>query len=80
MAYEVDIKQMIQALYIAYSGRPGDPEGLSYWLTQYNNGVLDLAGIADNFAMSQEAQDEYAYINAVFNYPGLLTDACAKIL
>jgi len=74
MAYEVDIKQMIQALYIAYWGRPGDPEGLTYWLTQYNNGVLDLAGIADNFAMSQEAQDEYAYFNAVFNYPALLTD------
>uniref|UniRef100_A0A832EKG1 DUF4214 domain-containing protein n=1 Tax=Desulfacinum infernum TaxID=35837 RepID=A0A832EKG1_9BACT len=70
MAYEVDIKEMIQAIYIAYYGRPADPAGLGYWFNLYNTGALDLAGIAENFAQQSESKAEYAYFNTYFNYPG----------
>ncbi|MFH0728835.1 MAG: DUF4214 domain-containing protein [Pseudomonadota bacterium] len=66
----ITAKQFIEGIYVAYWGRAADPEGLGYWLGQYEAGTLDLAGIAENFASSDEGTDAYAYFNAVFNYPG----------
>lgn len=67
---EFTTKQWIEAFYVAYFGRAGDPSGVAYWLTQVNTGVLDLAGVAENFAQQPEAQAEYAYLNTVLNFPG----------
>jgi hypothetical protein len=42
----------IQALYLAYFGRPADPEGLAYWTTQ--NADYPQAQLSDAFAQSPE--------------------------
>ena len=49
----VDSKKL-QQLYIAYFGRPADPSGLKYWLSQANSGVK-LREIANYLSI----QDEY---------------------
>ena len=41
--------QQVQALYIAYFGRPADPEGLAHWTY-----VGDLETLADQMANSPE--------------------------
>lgn len=76
MAETLTNKQWIEAFYVAYFGRAGDPSGVAYWLNLVETGVLDLAGVAENFAQQPEATAEYAYFNAVFNLPGYpITDA-----
>jgi Ca2+-binding RTX toxin-like protein len=42
----------VQALYLAYFGRPADPEGLTYWTTA--NASSTQAQVADSFAASPE--------------------------
>ena len=44
----------LQKFYIAYFGRPGDPSGISYWLSLANE-ILTLKDISDEFSK----QDEY---------------------
>tara|TARA_Y100001968_G_scaffold299418_1_gene310073 strand:+ start:16574 stop:17944 length:1371 start_codon:yes stop_codon:yes gene_type:complete len=44
----------LQKLYIAYFGRPGDPSGINYWLSQAN-GSLTFNQISDELSR----QDEY---------------------
>lgn len=34
------VEQEVEALYIGYFGRPGDPGGEQYWEDQLNNGIL----------------------------------------
>ncbi len=76
MATTLTNKQWIEAFYVAYFGRPGDPEGVGYWLNLVNTGVLDLAGVAENFAQQAEATAQYALFNTFYNYPGYpLNDA-----
>ncbi|MFH0730526.1 MAG: right-handed parallel beta-helix repeat-containing protein [Pseudomonadota bacterium] len=62
-------KQFIEGIYVAYWGRAADPGGLNYWLGLYNDGTLDYAGIAENFAPSPEGTGAYAYFDTVFNHP-----------
>lgn len=67
--------QFLQTIYIAYYGRAADPSGFYYWEGLYNDGTLDFAGIAENFAASQEGQDEYAYFKAFYQYgAGAITE------
>jgi len=51
---------LIQQMYLAYYGRPADPEGLAYWKAQLeaSNGSLD--GILSAFGDSQEYTERYA--------------------
>ena len=46
--------QELQQQYIAYFGRPGDPQGIDYWL---NNSDIKTA---KEFALKISAQEEYA--------------------
>ena len=46
--------QELQQQYIAYFGRPGDPQGIDYWLNE-----SDIK-TAKEFALKISAQDEYA--------------------
>jgi len=49
-----DYFNQIQQLYVAYFGRPADPEGLSYWAAEANiNG--SLGSVISNFAISAES-------------------------
>ncbi len=45
----------IQEIYLAYFGRPADPDGLEYW-----QGQTDLAQVANTFSQSDEYQSLYA--------------------
>ncbi len=47
-------KNEIQKLYIAYFGRPGDPNGINYWYERYNK-FLTLREISNQLSL----QDEY---------------------
>ncbi|GAB6060710.1 DUF4214 domain-containing protein [Desulfonatronum parangueonense] len=63
--------QWISSFYAAYWGRAGDPDGLSYWLGRVSQGIIDVPGVAENFALSDEAKAMYPY----FNSPETATDA-----
>lgn len=66
--------QFLQGLYIAYWGRPADPEGFYYWKGQ--QAELGFAGIAENFAASDEGQATYPYFKAFYTYgAGAITEA-----
>ncbi|MCF8106545.1 MAG: DUF4214 domain-containing protein [Desulfohalobiaceae bacterium] len=67
-------QQFLQATYVAYWGRAADPQGFNHWLGEFNDGTLDFAGIADNFALSDEATDNFTYFNAAKNFPNLIDD------
>jgi len=60
--------QFLQGLYIAYWGRPADPEGFYYWKGQ--QAELGFAGIAENFAASEEGQATYPYFKAFYTLGG----------
>ncbi len=45
----------IQAIYLAYFGRPADPDGLEYW-----QGQTDLTQVANAFAQSSEYRSLFA--------------------
>ncbi len=46
--------EQIQALYVAYYGRPGDPGGLDYWATRLDANGGDLKAMTNAFGQSQE--------------------------
>ncbi|MCJ7603953.1 MAG: DUF4214 domain-containing protein [Desulfobulbaceae bacterium] len=54
--------ELISQLYIAYFDRGGDPDGMTYWISLFNTGQLDLTAIAENFAMDTEARTLYPFL------------------
>lgn len=52
-------EEEVQELYIAYYGRPADPDGQNYWGTRLDNAGGSLEGIVDAFGNSQEFTDRY---------------------
>ncbi len=60
----------IAAFYVAYWNRAADPGGLNYWMSMLSQGALDVRGVAENFAASDEAKALYAY----FQNPSAATD------
>lgn len=73
-ATTLSTKQFIQVIHIAYWGRAADPQSLIYWQGRYDAGTVDLAGIADNMAASDEGMDASAYFDTLFNHPGDLSN------
>ncbi len=61
----------ITSFYVAYWGRAADPAGMGYWVDLVLRGALDIPGVAENFALSDEARAMYPY----FNSPGTASDA-----
>ena len=57
---EVDSKKL-QELYIAYFGRPADPPGIQYWLSQASKGVK-LREIACHLFIQDEYTKSYKLI------------------
>jgi len=53
------MRDILIDLYVATFGRAPDPEGIQYWQDMHDSGELDLAGIASNMMMSQEAQERF---------------------
>jgi hypothetical protein len=64
--------EQIQQAYIAYYGRPADPQGLVYWATQLDNAGGNIATIINAFGNSTESESLYgtsagaAQISAIY--------------
>ena len=62
--------QQIEALYIGYFGRAGEPDGTNYWVGQLNGGYT-ISEAAASFSVQPESKAEYAFLA----HPNLATDA-----
>ena len=51
--------ETVQRMYIAYYGRPGDPEGISYWQSRLTDTGCNLGEIIDAFGTSAEYQERF---------------------
>ena len=63
----------IQKAYIAYFGRPADPEGMMFWMSAANMPGVTMVNVMDNFANSAEFQalypnstNLYALVNSIY--------------
>ena len=60
-----DAMSQIEAIYIGYYGRAGDPDGTSYWTNQLLNGgstVQTMTGIAASYSVQPESQAQYPFL------------------
>jgi hypothetical protein len=55
---------LAQQMYVAYYGRPADPEGLDYWAARFE-GVDDLESVLGAFGSSQEYYDNFSQLSNV---------------
>jgi hypothetical protein len=55
-------ESQIEALYIGYFGRAGDPAGMQYWESQLTTGALTLAQVAASFSVQTEAKNAYPFL------------------
>lgn len=68
MAIDTTLDQ-VEALYIGYFGRAGEPDGVNYWVGQLNNGYA-VADMAASFSVQDEAKAEYPFLAN----PNIVTD------
>jgi hypothetical protein len=61
---DVEYRDEVQKMYIAYYGRPGDPGGISFWAGKLESGGGDLAGIIDAFGSSAEYEDRFSSLSS----------------
>lgn len=57
----------IEKLYVGYFNRAGDPAGVNFWVAQYialGQTPAALAGIANSFSLTPEAQNLYSFLAA----------------
>jgi len=61
--------QQVQALYIAYFGRPADPTGLAFWADGESSSTAQLDELADAIATSPEYKEVVAglSVEAIIN-------------
>ena len=55
----------ISSFYLAYFGRPADPDGLAFWTMQLENANGDLSQLTAAFAQSEEAIKQYGSSDTV---------------
>lgn len=67
------IESSVEALYIGYFGRAGDPEGFEYWKYQIGQGLMDLGQVAASFSVQPETKALYPFLN------GTSSDASAFV-
>ena len=66
MATPTTVLGQVEALYVGYFGRAGDPAGVNGWVNSINTGKATFASIAANFATSTEALNKYPYLTTPF--------------
>ena len=73
----LSLEQQLGAIYVGYFGRAADPDGLDYWVQDYNiyvaggtSSLHSLINIATSFSQDTEAKNEYAFLK----YPLLMSD------
>lgn len=52
-------QQTIASLYLAYYGRPADPDGLAYWIAELEKAGGDSSAVVNAFASSPEATERF---------------------
>jgi hypothetical protein len=63
----------VQEAYIAYYGRPADPDGLEFWAGQLKEADGDIDSIIDSFGQSEEFTDRFGdlsteeLVNQIYN-------------
>jgi hypothetical protein len=55
-------EQLAEVLYVAYLGRAGDPDGVSYWENNLNTGSQTIDQMAVSFGQQTETQALYPFI------------------
>lgn len=55
-----DYEEDVEAMYIAYYGRPGDPQGVTYWAGELEASEGDLNAIIDAFGTSDEYEERFS--------------------
>ncbi len=73
MAIDTTLEQ-VEALYVGYFGRAGEPDGVNYWVGQLNSGYT-VSDMAASFAVQAEAKAEYPFLAT----PNIITDPTAFI-
>ncbi len=73
MAIDTTLEQ-VEALYVGYFGRAGEPNGVNYWVGQLNSGFT-VSDMAASFAVQDEAKAEYPFLAT----PNVVTDPTAFI-
>ncbi len=53
---------LAQQMYVAYYGRPGDPEGMDYWAARFDDSA-DLDSVLSAFGSSQEYYDRFGELS-----------------
>ena len=56
---EPGYRDLVQTMYVAYYGRPGDAGGLDFWAAELEKVNGNLSRIIDNFGNSKEFQDRF---------------------
>ena len=59
MGARFEIEREVQKIYIAYYGRPADPEGQEFWAQLLEGNGGDLSTIIDAFGNSEEFNTQY---------------------
>jgi len=62
--YSQDDYDSVQKMYIAYYGRPGDPEGLAFWAGKLAEGNGDLSSIIESFGASDEYTSRFGSLSS----------------
>ena len=69
--------ETIQSAYIAFYGRPADPDGLEFWSEQLDAAGGDLFQIIDAFSTSDEFQSRYGDLGDVQLLDGMYMQLAA---
>ena len=54
-----DYESAVEAMYVAYYGRPGDPDGVEFWAEELELSAGDFAAIIDDFGTSAEYTNRF---------------------
>jgi hypothetical protein len=61
MSILTTVELEVEALYVGYFQRAGDPIGTQYWENQLQTGAITYLGTAESFSVQLEAQEDYPY-------------------
>jgi hypothetical protein len=58
-------EEQVQTMYIAYYGRPADPDGLAYWAERIAGDGSSMDAIIDSFGNSDEYREHFAGLSSI---------------
>ena len=79
MSSFVTVEQQIEALYVGYFGRPGDPVGQQYWNDQIITGNTTYTQAAASFSVQVEAKALYSWLSTNSTSPAAVDQFITQI-